>query len=226
MTAIKPNMTLIQIESFQRAKRIKPFTSKVSVFNQNLLSLSLQLKLPDMKRLFLLFIAAAAVSCTSNQPKEAAKPSNVFVEQKVNEFVAQHPEWTSGETANEEITEKFKKEVIRWSNEEQFLNEMPMQFRGLRDTLLNGQGFKIATFTGYNDNTRPSGSVLNYIQLQIDGIVPNDLLKDLSKDKNYHLTGMLYKQGKRADVKVVKVADFKGYDLGKYTFSITKVKPL
>lgn len=179
-----------------------------------------------MKRLFLLFIAAAAVSCTSNQPKEAAKPSNVFVEQKVNEFVAQHPEWTSGETANEEITEKFKKEVIRWSNEEQFLNEMPMQFRGLRDTLLNGQGFKIATFTGYNDNTRPSGSVLNYIQLQIDGIVPNDLLKDLSKDKNYHLTGMLYKQGKRADVKVVKVADFKGYDLGKYTFSITKVKPL
>lgn len=179
-----------------------------------------------MNRFFLLLIAAVAVSCTSNQSKEAATTSNVFVEQKVNEFVAQHPEWTSGETANEEITEKFKREVIRWSNEEQFLNGMPMQLKGLRDTLLNGQGFKIATFAGYNDNTRPTGSLLNYIQLQIEGIVPDDLLKDLTKDKNYHLTGMLYKQGKRADVKVIKVADFKGYDLGKYTFSITKVKPL
>ena len=215
-----------EVRSRRAPKRIKPFTSKLTVFNENLLSLTLQLKLPDMKRLFLLFIAAAAVSCTSNQPKEAVAPSNIFVVQKVNEFVAQHPEWTSGETANEEITEKFKKEVIRWSNEEQFLNEMPLQFKGLRDTLLNGQGFKIATFTGYNDNTRPSGSILNYIQLQIDGIVPNDLLKDLHRDKNYHLTGMLYKQGKRADVKVIKVADFKGYDLGKYTFSVTKVKPL
>lgn len=219
-------MCFLDANSKREPKRIKPFTSKLAVFNENLLSLTLQLKLPNMKRLFLILIAAVAVSCTSNQPKEAAAPSNVFVEQKVNEFIAQHPEWTSGETANEEITEKFKREVIRWSNEEQFLNEMPMQFKGLRDTLLNGQGFKIATFTGYNDNTRPSGSVLNYIQLQIDGIVPNDLLKDLNKDKNYHLTGMLYKQGKRADVKVIKVADFKGYDLGKYTFSITKVKPL
>lgn len=219
-------MCFSEARSKREPKRIKPFTSKLAVFNENLLSLTLQLKLPNMKRLFLILIAAVAVSCTSNQPKEAAATSNVFVEQKVNEFIAQHPEWTSGETANEEITEKFKREVIRWSNEEQFLNEMPMQFKGLRDTLLNGQGFKIATFTGYNDNTRPSGSVLNYIQLQIDGIVPNDLLKDLNKDKNYHLTGMLYKQGKRADVKVIKVADFKGYDLGKYTFSITKVKPL
>jgi hypothetical protein len=178
-----------------------------------------------MKRLSLFFIAISFMACTS-KPKENANTSTIFLEQKVAEFAAQHPEWTSGETANEEITEKFKREVIKWSNEEQFLNEMPLQFKSLRDTLLNGQGFKIATFTGYNDNKRPMGSLLNYMQLQIDGIVPDALLKYLKPNQNYHLTGMLYKQGKRADVKVIKVADFKGYDLGKYTFSVTKVAPL
>ncbi len=171
-------------------------------------------------------VVATAVACSNGKPKDEPIVSDIFVEQKVGDFIAQNPDWATGEKVSDATVDKFKHEVIRWSNEQEFLNQMPLQLKGLRDTLLNDQSFKIATFTGYNDTNRKIGSLLNYIQLQIDGIVPNDLLKELKPNQNYTLTGLLYKQGKRADVKLIKVADFKGYDLGKYTFSVTAVKPV
>lgn len=178
------------------------------------------------KILLLLIVAASFTACTSTPTVEENATSTIFVEQKVNEFIKANPDWDKDETIKEATTEKFKHAVINWSNEPNFLQDMPFQLKGLRDTLLNETNFKIATFVGYNDNTRVSGSILNYIQLQIDGIVPPDLEKDLVLSKNYTITANLYKQGKRGDVKYISVADFKGYDLGKYLFSVTAVKPI
>lgn len=178
-----------------------------------------------MNRFFLFCAAALAVSCSNNEPKEAT-PSNIFIEQKVSEFVAQHPEWTSGDNTNEEITDKFQHEVKRWSNEENFLKEMPLELKAIRDTIVSGQNFKLGTFTGFNDNTRPSGSVLNYIQINIDGILPPEISQQVKTDGKYTIQGVLYKQGSRKDIKLISVADFKGYDLGRYTFSITKATPI
>ena len=180
-----------------------------------------------MKKLILgLIVAASFASCTSMPDKDENVPSNIFVEQKVNEFIKANPDWSKDEATQDATTDKFKHAVINWSNEPNFLQDMPFQLKALRDTSLNETNFKIATFVGYNDNTRISGSILNYIQLQIDGIVPPDLEKDLILNKNYTITGNMYKQGKRGDVKYISVADFKGYDLGKYLFSVTAVKPI
>lgn len=178
------------------------------------------------KTALLLSVAMMALACSNNQSKETGYHSNVFVEQKVQEFVKNNPDWLKGETANAEITDKFQHEVKRWSNEEDFIKDMPLQLQGLRDTTLSGQPFKIGTFIGFSDTTRPTESLLNHTQLRIDGILPPELETKVKKDGKYTLTGMLYKQGSRKDVKVIKVADFEGYDLGKYLFSITAVKPL
>ena len=73
-----------------------------------------------MKRFSLVLIAMVAAACSPEAKKETVV-SNVFIEQKVNEFVAQNPDWTTAETANEEITDKFKHEIKRLSNEPEFL---------------------------------------------------------------------------------------------------------
>lgn len=184
------------------------------------------IKVYRMKRIFLFFVAAAAVSCTNNETKEATTTSNIFIEQKVSEFVAQHPEWTSGDNTNEEITDKFQHEVKRWSNEEDFLKDMPLQLKSIRDTTVSGQEVKLGTFSGYNDNTRPSGSILNYIQVNVDGIMPADIAQQVKVNGKYTLEAMMYRQGSRKDVKLINVADFRGYDLGKYVFSVVKVNPI
>jgi hypothetical protein len=176
-----------------------------------------------MKKLFLLLTTAIALGCTS-APKEDANTSAIFIEQKVQTFVNDYPEWNKDEATKEATTEKFKHAVINWSNEPDFLKDMPLQLKSIRDTTLSDAPFKIATFTGYNDTKRPMNSILNYIQLQIDAIVPEELMKDLQPKNNYTISANLFKQGKRADVKYISVADFKGYDLGKYLFTLTAVK--
>jgi hypothetical protein len=151
-----------------------------------------------MKKIFLsaFVVASMFAACTSSDKIETPVASNVFIENKVNEFVKQHPEWTNTDGVSDEITDKFQHEVKRWSNEEDFLKGMPLQLKGLRDTLMSGQTFKIGTFT----------------ELKVDG--------------KYNIEGMMYRQGSRKDVKIISVADFKGYDLGKYTFSVTKATPI
>ena len=178
-----------------------------------------------MNRFFLFFIAIVAVACNS-KPKEETLGSTVFIEQKVADFIAKYPEWTDGDHVNEEITDKFQHEVKRWSNEQDFLKGMPLQLKQLRDTAINGQNFKLGTFAGYNDNTRVKGSLLNYIQINIDGILPPEIAQQVTIDGKYHLDAMMYRQGSRKDVKLIAVADFKGYDLGKYVFSVTKASPI
>ena len=103
---------------------------------------------------------------------------------------------------------------------------MPLQLKELRDTVLSGTTFKMGSFIGYSDNARPKGTLLNNMQIRIDGILSPNMQKEVKLEGKYHIEGMLYKQGSRKDVKLIHVADFNGYDLGKYLMSITKVTPI
>ena len=100
------------------------------------------------KILLLLIVAASFTACTSTPTVEENATSTIFVEQKVNEFIKANPDWAKDETIQEATTEKFKHAVINWSNEPNFLQDMPFQLKGLRDTLLNETNFKIATLLG------------------------------------------------------------------------------
>lgn len=176
-----------------------------------------------MKKLMLIFLVAFA-ACSNKKPKDTQ--SNIFIEQQLSVFIADNPDWTKDEAAEEETTEKFKHKLINLSNEADFLNNMPLQLKEIRDTVIKEQSLKMATFKAYGDTSRHENPLLNLIQLEIYGIVSEDQVKNLTPNKNYQLKGTLYKQGKRADVKFIHVADFKGYDLGKYTFLITGFTPL
>ncbi len=180
-----------------------------------------------MKKLALTLLSVTVLAaCSNKKATQKTSSSTIFIEQKVSEFVADNPDWAKDQATQDATTDKFKHWAINLSNDPAFLKDMPLQLKKLTDTVVSGQTFKLATFRAYNDQARPKESLLNYIQLQINGIMPDDIVKTVALDKNYVLSGNLYKQGKRADVKFVNVADFKGYDVGKYTFSITAVKPL
>ena len=177
-----------------------------------------------MKQLIFLIIVTILASCSN---KEAEKvQTSIFIERELNEFIAIHPDWTKDEATEKETTEKFKHKLINLSNEPDFLKDMPLQLKEVKDTAINEIRTKIATFKTYGDTSRNKNSLLNYMQLQITGIVSEAQIKELAVDKKYTLTGTLHTQGKRKDVKFINVSEFKGYDLGKYTFLITGFKPL
>ncbi|TKB99859.1 hypothetical protein [Pedobacter cryotolerans] len=176
-----------------------------------------------MKKVLILMFVAFFAACSGEKEVEN---SGVFIEQKLNEFISQNPDWANDETINEEITDKFKRQAIKWSNEPDFLKGMPLQLERIVDTTESGQAVKMAHFKTFNDKVRPEGSLLNYVNLQIKGIVSDEQADQLKVENKYFLTGNLQRQGKRADVKFVKVSDFKGYDIGSYTFLITGFKPL
>jgi len=176
-----------------------------------------------MKNLILLLFTIILVSCSNEKPVETK--STVFIEQKLNDFIAGNADWVV-EEKEAEITDKFKRQAIKWSNEPDFLAAMPLQLKRIVDTTESGQPVKIAHFTAFNDKTRSAESLLNYMQLHIKGIVSDEQAAELKLENKYTLTGTLQRQGKRADVKFIKVSDFKGYDIGSYTFLITRFNPL
>jgi len=175
-----------------------------------------------MKKILFCCVVFAFFSCSNAQPETVGE--NIFLEQQVKDFIAAHPDWSTDETTKSATTDKFKHQVINWSNEPNFLENMPLQLKAIIDTSINEQSLKIAKFNAYNDKTRIDGSLLNVLQLEILGIVSPTQIKDLTVGKNYTLSGTLYKQGKRAAIQFIEVADFKGYHLGKYTFAITAFK--
>jgi len=177
-----------------------------------------------MKNIILFLFSIVFVSCSNDKPVETK--SALFIEEKLNNFIADNPDWTKDEATETATTDKFKRQAIKWSNEPSFLNDMPLQLKRIADTTESGQAVKMAHFKTFNDKNRPAGSLLNYINLHIKGIVSDEQAKQLQIDKNYNLIGNLQRQGKRADVKFIKVSDFKGYDIGSYTFVITGFKPL
>lgn len=177
-----------------------------------------------MKKLvYLLFVSMVLLACRGEEKKVQ---SQIFIEKELSDFIASNPNWGKDEATQAETTDRFQRKLIKLSNEPGFLNGMPLKFSSVTDTTESGQAVKIANFIAYNDNNRPIGSVLNYALLHIKGIVSDEQLKKLKLNDNYTLQGNLQRQGKRADVKFIKVSDFKGYDLGKYTFVITKFDPI
>jgi len=171
--------------------------------------------------LFAVFILGAC-----SQKKAETVQSKIFIEQQLKDFIASHPDWTKDEATEKETTEKFKHKLINLSNEADFLKDMPLQLKEVKDTSINEIRTKIAKFTAYGDTSRTESSLLNYVQLEIKGIVNQNQVNELQVDKKYLISGTLHKQGKRADVKYIHVSEFKGYDLGKYIFLITGFKPL
>ncbi len=177
-----------------------------------------------MKKLAFVFFAFLA-AC-GNREKSPEVSSNVFLENQLQQFIAANPAWTKDEASLDETTDQFKRTTIKWSNEQDFLKDMPLELKGFRDTILGDQATKLATFKAYGDKNRGENSLLDRIQLQIDGILSDEHLEALKVGQRYTLSGTLYKQGKRDDVKFINVADFKGYDLGKYLFFVNEATPL
>ncbi len=177
-----------------------------------------------MKNLLFIGIVAVLASCSSKKVEE--EKETIFIEKNVSEFIEGNPDWAKDEIIEKETTEKFKHKLINLSNDSSFLKGMPLQLKEVKDTAINQIRTKIAKFVAYSDTSRNEGSLLNYMQLQINGIVNEGQVKNLTVDKKYTLTGTLHTQGKRKDVKFIHVTDFKGYDLGKYTFVITAIQPL
>lgn len=178
----------------------------------------------NMRKLLFLIGVTILASCSTKEAKKVE--TSIFLEQALNEFIVSHPDWIKDEATEKETTEKFKHKLINLSNEPDFLKDMPLQLKEVKDTAINEIRTKIATFKAYGDTSRNKNSLLNYMQLQITGIVSETQINDLVVNKKYTLTGTLHTQGKRKDVKFIHVSDFKGYDLGKYTFLITGFKSL
>ncbi|MES2448352.1 MAG: hypothetical protein V4546_14290 [Bacteroidota bacterium] len=177
------------------------------------------------KKLFLLFIVAAFAACSADKKGGQSLNSTVFIEQKLNGYLAENADWVVEESESE-ATDKFKRQAIKWSNEPDFLKDMPLQLIAIKDTVVSEQAVKLIVFKSFKDASRPENYLLNDIGLQINGIFSADQIKDLGVDKKYTLKGMLFKQGKRADVNVSVSAEKPFYNIGTYTFWNLETKAL
>ena len=175
------------------------------------------------KRLFFLLLIVVLASCSNEKPKDPN--TAVFIEENLKNFIAGNADWTV-EPTQAEITEKFKHQVINWSNAQDFLKNMPLRLKAINDTLISGQSYKIAVFESFDKSERPKESLLNDINLQLSGIIADHQAKTLKIGKNYTISGTLYKQGKRADIKFIHAENSNTYDLGKYIFTINSFKEL
>ena len=172
-----------------------------------------------MKNLIVLFLTLTLFSCSNKKSKDPQK--TVFLEEKLAAFIDANPDWEENEA---EVTDKFKHKAIHWSNEADFLKNMPLRLQKIVDTTESGQAVKMAHFNAFLDDKRNEESLLNHMQLHIKGIVSESQVARLKIGAAYLLSGSLQRQGKRADVKFIKLADANNYHLGSYTFLITGFK--
>ena len=177
------------------------------------------------KKLLLLFLVAVFAACSGDKKVEKPLNSTVFIEQKLNGYLAENADWAVEESESE-ATDKFKRQAIKWSNEPDFLKDMPLQLANIKDTVVSEQAVKLVVFKNFKDASRPENSLLNDIGLEINGIFSVDQIKNLEVDKKYTLKGMLFKQGKRADVNISVSAEKPFYNLGTYTFWNVETKAL
>lgn len=178
-----------------------------------------------MRKILLLFVVVAFAACSGEKKVNQPIKSAVFIEQKLSEYLVENADWVVEESESE-ATDKFKRQAIKWSNETDFLKEMPLQLKEIKDTLVSEQAVKLVTFKSFKDASRPENSLLNNIGLEINGIFSADQIKGLEIDKKYTLKGMLFKQGKRADVKVDVTNESPFYMLGRFTFWNLEAKAL
>lgn len=176
-----------------------------------------------MKYIIYLLVAVTLLSC-GGDPK--GSDSKIFTEKQVSDFIRFNPQWTTNATTEAETTEKFKHKMINLSNEPEFLSDFPLQLTAILDTTVREQAVKLAVFKSFKDSARPKESLLNDLELEVRGIMSIDQVANLNVDKKYTLKGMLYKQGKRADVDFYNSGETPTYKLGKYTFWNIAAKPL
>lgn len=175
-----------------------------------------------MKKLLFFLIAIALASCSQN-PK--GFESKIFTEKEVSDFIRVNPDWIKNGTPDAQITEKFKHMLINLSNEPKFLADFPLQLTAITDSIVNTQSVKIAVFKSFKDDKRAQESLLNQLELEIKGIMSADQAAKLEVSKKYTITGMVYKQGKRGDVRITPAGDSTMYVLGKYLFWNLATKP-
>lgn len=175
-----------------------------------------------MKKIILLFIVVSFASCSNKKPI-----TGIFVQDKLNEFIANNPNWLEDKNTEAETTERFKHSVINWSNEADFLKNIPFKLKSIKDTLINEQPTKMAFFyASIYEKPSLTNQPEDFTLLLVNGIVSDNKINNLVVDNKYTLTGNLYKPGKRADVRFFHTIKHKTYFLGKYTFVITGIKPL
>lgn len=174
-----------------------------------------------MKRVLIFFIALSVLSC-SEKPKGA--DSKIFTEKEVSDFIRLNPQWLKNPENEAEITEKFKHKMINLSNEPKFLSDFPLQLTSVKDTVVSGQTVKLAVFNAFKDPKRPENSLLNQLELEIRAMMSAEQSGTLQVNQKYLLNGMVYKQGKRGDVRLVQHNETPVYELGRYTFWNMTVK--
>lgn len=168
-----------------------------------------------MKKWLFFLSIVVCLSC-SQVPK--GYDSKIFTEKEVSDFIRVNPDWTKNAENEAETTEKFKHKMINLSNEKDFLTGFPLQLTALADTLVNEQAVKVGVFEAYTDEKRAKESLLNDLKLEIRAILSADQAANFHVGKKYTLQGLLYKQGKRADVTLTHKEDVTLYELGRYTF--------
>ncbi|MFA6278315.1 MAG: hypothetical protein WC622_16320 [Pedobacter sp.] len=180
----------------------------------------------------ILFIALLVVllGCTNEQKTETkiTYQSKIFIEQSLIDYVNKNPELNSEDSViYAEALDKFQREIKGLSNNIDFLADFPLQATNIRDTVMGTQSFKIATFETYTDLLRDKGSLLNRMELRINGIFQFDHeAKGLVLGGKYYLKALIYKQGKRADVNYYKKSDGSIYVLGVYPMQVKELKPV
>jgi hypothetical protein len=175
-------------------------------------------------RKLMYFVMAITLFACSETPKGVE--SKIFTEKAVSDFIQQNPDWSKNVNTEADVTEKFKHQMINLSNDANFLTDFPLQLVSVADTIVSDQPVKIATFKSFKDTTRSKESLLNDLDLQIGAIMTPEQVASLTIDKKYFIKGMLYKQGKRADVKYFHGAATPIYTLGKYTFYNIEAKEI
>ncbi|TCC89443.1 hypothetical protein EZ428_17275 [Pedobacter frigiditerrae] len=176
-----------------------------------------------MKKLIYFVMAVVLIACSE---KRKGADSKIFIEKEVSNFSETNPQWTKNVNNEADVTDKYKRKMINLSNEPNFLTDFPLQLTAISDTTVSDQPVKIATFKSFKDAARPKESLLNDLELEIKGIITAEQAANLTIDKKYTLKGMIYKQGKRADVKFFHGGETPVYTLGKYTFWNIEAKAL
>lgn len=184
----------------------------------------------DKKFLLLAMLFPLLVACAGKQKAEEkiTYQSKIFTEQYLINYINENPDLNSNDSLEYDVAlDQFQKEIKGLSNHADFLVDFPLQATNIRDTTMGTQRFTIATFETFKDNLRDELSLLNSIELRINGIFQfAEQAKGLALGGHYYLKAMIYKQGKRKDVNFYKKDTGSIYILGVYPMAVKELKQI
>ena len=170
------------------------------------------------------------VACAGEKKAETkiTYQSKIFTEQFLIDYVNENQDLNSDDSLTfDNAFEKFQKDIKGLSNNPDFLVDFPLQATNIRDTVMGTQSFKMATFETYIDPLRDKNSLLNKMQLRVNGIFQFPYqASGLALGGKYYLKAMIYKQGKRKDVNFYKKDGGSVYNLGVYPMAVKELKPI